>query len=706
MPIKEASQSALLGIIFERRANIMNNKKITAALIGNPNVGKSTLFNILTGKRQHTGNWAGKTVENAGACFKYKDREIDLVDLPGTYSLTPSSPEEIIARDYICFNKPDILIAVCDASLPERGIALCLKAMEMSDKVIICFNLMDEARRKGIIPNCERLSEILNTPVIPAVFRRKIGVKEICDAVIEMADKPGGGHFQIKYTESVEKAVKETENILSEYFSDGKALRLAAIQLLSGDNDYFKKALNYSGKSISEKAVKGLDVLISENVDTERTADNITSCVQITAEGICADAVTFPCHRNKACKADKILTGKYTAYPMMILMLAVVMWITVSGANYPSSLLSDLFNMAEVNISSFLYSMNIPETAVRLICEGVLRTVFWVVSVMLPPMAIFFPLFALLEDVGVLPRLAFNLDRCLKKAGACGKQALSMCMSLGCNACGVTGARIIDSKRERLIAILTASLMPCNGKFPTLITIMTIFFIGIAGSGGELYTAVGLTTVLIISVAAVFGISKLLSKTILKGEPSWFTLELTPYRVPSIPQILKNSFLEKTVPVLLRALAMSAPAGLIIWLTANISIGDNTILEILTGILNPVGTFFGLDGVILLGFILGFPANEIVVPIIIMAYSAAGGMSDLASLEVLQNLLTDNGWTVKTAACMLCFTLFHFPCSTSCITIYKETNSLKWTAVGFVLPLILGLILCLILNTVLTLFGF
>lgn len=688
----------------------MSDNIIKIALAGNPNVGKSTVFNALTGMKQHTGNWAGKTVDNAEGVFTYKDKKFAITDLPGTYSLMAHSPEEAIARDYICFEKPAITIVVCDATCLERNLNLALQAMEITDNVIICLNMIDEAEKKAICIDAEKLSELLGVPVIPAAARKKKGLRELCDTIYAMAEKNNSGTLKVSYTNKIETAVKQLENVLSALKISTAPTRWTALRILCRDEELLEQIYteNHTESSARKQISDICEKLVSEGIIGENINDNIVSCIVLTAEGIYSECTScHNCRKEKRDrKIDRILTGKYTAIPIMLIMLTAVLWITVTGANYPSSLLSDLFGKAETGLNDFFRSINMPKMLNSILTEGIFRVLAWVVAVMLPPMAIFFPLFTLLEDFGILPRIAFNLDKCFKKAGACGKQALSLCMSLGCNACGVTGTRIIDSKRERLIAILTSSFVPCNGKFPTIISIITMFFLGgYAGAAEGLGAAAGLTLVLVCGVAATFAASKLLSATLLKGEHSSFTLELPPYRVPQFGKVIVRSFLDRTLIVLGRAVIVAAPAGLLIWIMANITVNDLTLLQHCTGFLDSFGRLLGLDGVILFAFILGFPANEIVVPIIIMSYAASGSIYDISQLDVLKEMLINNGWTIKTAVCMLAFSLFHFPCSTTCITIYKETKSFKWTAVGFLLPTAIGIICCAILNMVFSIFG-
>lgn len=394
---------------------------------------------------------------------------------------------------------------------------------------------------------------------------------------------------------------------------------------------------------------------------------------------------------------DRILTSRIFGIPIMIALLGVVFWLTIAGANVPSSLLADGLFRLEALLSEFILWTGAPAWVHGILVTGVYRTLAWVVSVMLPPMAIFFPLFTLLEDLGYLPRVAFNLDYYFKRACAHGKQALTMCMGFGCNAAGVISCRIIDSPRERLIATLTNNFVPCNGRFPTLIALATIF---IAGSFSAVFrsaaAAASILAVIVLGVVITLLMSKLLSKTILKGLPSSFTLELPPYRKPQIGQILIRSVLDRTLFVLGRAVTVAAPAGLIIWIMANTYAGELSLLEHSAQFLDPFAGLLGLDGYILMAFILGLPANEIVVPILIMSYMSQGSMLELDSLSELGQLFADNGWTWLTAVCMMLFSLNHWPCATTLWTIRKETQSWKWTAAAFLIPTLTGIVLCFI----------
>ncbi|MEG1943472.1 MAG: nucleoside recognition domain-containing protein, partial [Angelakisella sp.] len=405
-------------------------------------------------------------------------------------------------------------------------------------------------------------------------------------------------------------------------------------------------------------------------------------------------------------KLDRAFTDRLTGIPIMLLMLTLVLWITISGANYPSRLLSSFLFGLETHLTALFVQLGAPDWLHGMLVLGVYRVLAWVVAVMLPPMAIFFPLFTLLEDMGYLPRVAFNLDHVFEKCKTCGKQSLTMCMGFGCNAAGVIGCRIIDSPRERLIAIITNNFIPCNGRFPTLIAIITMFFVGIGGSlWGSLLSAAMLAGVVLLGILTTFAVSALLSRTLLRGVPSSFTLELPPYRKPRVWQVIVRSIFDRTLFVLGRAVVVAAPAGLLIWTMANVTVGDSSLLVHCSAFLEPLGKLMGMDGVILLAFVLGFPANEIVIPIIIMAYTASGSIMELDNLAALHTLLVANGWTWLTAVCVMLFSLMHWPCSTTCITIGKETGSLRWTAVAIAVPTLCGFCVCTLTAAAVRLLG-
>ncbi|WP_308043537.1 nucleoside recognition domain-containing protein [Clostridium botulinum] len=435
----------------------------------------------------------------------------------------------------------------------------------------------------------------------------------------------------------------------------------------------------------------------------EKIRDEIVKSIYNKAEDIAGNSVKK--NREKFLsqqKIDDIVTSKITGIPIMLLLLAGILWITIEGANVPSELLAKMLFFIEDKLTQFFNYINAPSWLHGILVLGIYRTLAWVISVMLPPMAIFFPIFTLLEDAGYLPRIAFNLDHAFKKACAHGKQALTMCMGFGCNAAGVIACRIIESPRERLIAILTNNFVPCNGRFPTLIA-LSMIFVGLKfeGSGGSSFIATLMIVLLVlIGIGITLLVSYILSKTLLKGVPSSFTLELPPYRKPQIGRVIYTSIIDRTIFVLMRAVVMAAPAGAIIYILGNITVGDSTILVQVANALDPFSKAIGLDGFILLAFILGLPANEIVLPILIMSYLSKGAMIDFESLEQLRNILISNGWTYLTLLNTMLFSLLHFPCGTTIWTIKKETGSIKWTIFSVIMPTVIAIAVCFLTTQV------
>lgn len=673
----------------------------TVALVGNANVGKSTVFNEITGMKQHTGNWTGKTVDTASGEYYYKFNDYTLVDLPGTYSLLSSSEEERVARDFLIWNKVDCVVIVADSTNLLRNLNLVLQTLELTGNAVLLLNLWDEADKRNIIIDKKKLSELLGIPVVSSTARSGKGVNELLEQVHKIVTGDCcPEQLRVKYVSPIEQAERRCEKGLSKYFKTDIDMRFLALRVLENDpsfNASLEKNLSV-GFQDDFDVLKSREILSRFNFDGENYVQSVTASISQQAERIFSQSVKqLPSREEKKQNMiDRVLLGRYTAVPAMLLLVGVVLWLTMVGANYPSSILKSAFDAAEAWLASQSLALGIPDVIVNMVVHGVLRVLFWVVAVMLPPMAIFFPIFALLEAYGVLPRIAFNLDRGFEKCGACGKQALTTCMAYGCNAVGVTGCRIIDSPRERLIAIITNSLTPCNGRFPLLIVIISMFFCDNSFAGATVMLAF-----VLLSLAATMLSAKILSSTVLRGEKSAFVLELPPYRRPQFFKVIGETVKEKIVFVLLRAVVVAAPAGLLIWCLANIKTGGSSLLAYLADFLDPAGRFIGLDGVMLLAFILGFPANEIVIPIALMTYLASGNLGDYSSVDALKTILTDNGWTWVTALCAAVFSMFHFPCSTTLLTIWKETRSVKWTALSVIVPLALGVTVCAVLNFVL-----
>ena len=678
------------------------------AIAGNPNVGKSTIFNALTGMKQHTGNWPGKTVENTtGICTFHKDNYL-LVDIPGTYSLMSNSEEEEIARNYLCFTSIDATVVIVDATCLERSLNLVEQIMEITPNVIVCVNLLDEAKKKKIEINLKQLENLLEVPVVGTIDKKKNTLNTLMQTIektVKAEQKQRANVIQ--YSQEIEEVILNIQNKL--VYDDSQTnlqKRWCALKILDGDEKIIqtieeKKQIKIRNNEQLQTYLQNLRK--EKKFQKQYMRDEIIRTVVKQTEKIAKEVVTFhkENYQNKGRKIDKIITSKIWGIPIMLVFLAIILWITIVGANYPSQALSMFFEKIQEYLKTWANAWAIPTWLQGIAIDGIYQTATWIIAVMLPPMAIFFPLFTLLEDLGVLPRIAFNLDKCFRKVCSSGKQALTMCMGLGCNAAGVIGAKIMDTPKEKLLAIVTNSFMPCNGRFPFLITISTIFIGGYVTNGLQsIVAAIAVLAIILLGIAFTFIISKILSKTIIKGNSSHFILELPPYRKPQIGKILIRSILDRTLFVLGRAIAVAAPAGAVIWLLANIMIGDSSILSFIANFLDPFAKLTGLDGYILTAFILGLPANEIVLPIILMSYLGKGTLVSLENSYTIGEILIQNGWTILTALNVMLFTLLHFPCSTTLLTIKKETGKWRWSILAFLMPTICGIVICMLTTAI------
>ncbi len=625
------------------------------AMAGNPNVGKSSLFNALTGLHQHTGNWTGKTVGcTVGLCrtgrrpaagqegTTTRGGVLRLADLPGSYSLDPHSAEEDETLQFLLREPLAGVVVVCEPGCLTRNLLIAYQIAALPRKVpiILCVNLMDEAEKRGLSVDPEALEKATGFQVILTSAKNGTGLSELKAAM--------------------EKLVEAN----------------TAEQPFQNESD-------------------------AESISIPPASSFLAKAAQVARDSLihCAEQETR--HKRRENRLEQLLTGRATAIPLAILLLALVFWLTIEGSNRPSAWLSAGFSALGRTISAWPFWSVLPAWMHGILIDGVYQTLSFVVAVMLPPMAIFFPLFTLMEDFGLLPRIAFNFDRCFCACNACGKQALTMCMGFGCNAVGVTGCRIIDSPRERMVAILTNALVPCNGKFPTLVALMSLFVLQARGGAGKydsILASVLLTCLVVGAVLLTFPVSKILSATVLRGQTTGFALEMPPFRTPHVGRVLWHSLWDRTLFVLGRAVSVAAPAGAILWLMTHVLAGEQGCLLYLTRALDPIGALLCVDGAILVALILSAPANELTLPILLMIYTASDRLVEAGGIHVLSQQLTGAGWTGMTAAGFIVLFLYHAPCTTTLLTIRKETGKWRWALLAAGIPIAIGICLCAFLK--------
>jgi ferrous iron transport protein B len=623
-----------------------------------------------------------------------------------------------------------VTVVVVDATRLERNLNLVLQILEITDRVVVFLNLVDEARRHGIAVDSSRLERELGVPVVQGVAREGAGIDDLVSAVHEVAL---GTHAVSavrveQHTAEVEAALEELAPVIQDAFPEVPNPRWVALRLLNADEAVEGAVLSGElGQLSHDESGAVVEIApVEARQRVRKTAmslrwglpsdfqDVVTGRAYEVAEQIAARVqvrglkkVGFAFDR----KMDQWLTSRIFGFPLMLFILAAVFWITIEGANIPSSILATvLIDNGHGALKALAAGLGIPLWLDGLLLDGVYLATAWVVAVMLPPMAIFFPLFTLLEDFGYLPRVAFNLDALFRKAGAHGKQALTMCMGFGCNAAGVVATRVIDSPRERLVAIITNNFSLCNGRWPTQILIATIFIGALAPSQlGGLISAGAVVGIALLGIVMMFLSSWILTRTVLRGEATSFSLELPPYRPPRILRTLYTSIIDRTLIVLWRAVIFAIPAGAVIWLISNVDVSGVSLAHHAVGWLDPAGLLLGMNGVILLAYVVAIPANEIVIPTVLMLTVLTGGsavgegagvMFELDSVNATGELLRAGGWTLLTGVNLMLFSLLHNPCSTTIYTIYKETRSTKWTVVATLMPLVMGLTVCFLVAQV------
>ena len=669
----------------------MDRKRLVVAMAGNPNTGKSTVFNALTGSRQHVGNWPGKTIERAEGVFFHENWEINLVDLPGTYSLAAQSPEEIIARDYIISGDPSVVINVVDATSLERNLNLTLQLLELTDRVVVALNLMDEVRRQGCEIDVEALEVALGVPVISTVATEGEGLPQLKEALVEVAEGYRQTHpASVDYGLTVEGYVKSLETDLAKLGINGRS-HWIALRLLEDDPEVIEgfKSGRLSACTLSEDAPlaspESLQALVRRAAYL-REATHPDARVEIVRRRFefSHNVVqrTFrrkrPAEQSLTERIDQIITHRVWSWPIMLAILVVVLWITIKGANVPSEILGTAFGWLAKGVRDFLGGLHAPWWVIGSLVDGLIVGTGTVVAVMLPPMFIFFTAFSLLEDIGFIPRVAFNMDRLMRAVGSQGKHTMVAMMSFGCNVTGVLSCRIIENTKDRIVAIITSPLILCNGRFGAGLALIILFFGDCALSVTLAYLAV--------SVGAMLLATWVLNRLFFRREPGGFVMELPPYRKPKWGQVIRRSLVHQVGHTMGRAVMIAAPAMLIIWFLGNFppdSSFEQTAVGHMVSMLAPLGRPFGLTGEMLTALVFTLPAKEIVVSSLAMTY---GLQTTLADSQTILGYLVRT-WTPLVAFSFLTFYMLYLPCLVTIWATWKETRSLKWLLLSLLVSL-------------------
>jgi len=690
----------------------MDKKTITVGVAGNPNVGKSVIFNALTGSRQHVGNWPGKTVERAEGVFHYQSWEIRLVDLPGTYSLAAQSPEEVIARDYILSDEPDVVIDIVDATCLERNLNLALQILELTGRVVVALNLMDEVRRQGWKIDAEALEADLGVPVVPTVATEGEGLPKLLAAIVDVATGQRQTHpAAVNYGLTVGGYVESLEADLARMGMGGRR-RWVALKLLEDDPQIVEAfqqgdlaacrlepdddALPVSPEAL--QAVLNRAVRLREGTRPDAKVEIVRRRFEFAHDVVHRVARRLrPVEESMTERIDRIVTHKVWSWPIMLAMLTLVFWITIKGGEIGGGWLEAGLSRLIRLSRAWLTSIQAPWWVSGALVDGLLMGTGTVIAAMLPPMIILFVAFALLEDLGLLPRMAFNLDRPMRAVGSQGKQTLTWGMGFGCNVTGVMASRIIENKKVRLASILTSPLIICSGSYGAGVALAIALF-------GDRALPVILSLVFL-SLGAAFLATLILNRTIFRGEPGGFVLEMPPYRRPKFGQVAWRALVDRVAHTMWRAVEFAAPATLLIWVLGNVPPGapfEQTAIGWLVRTLAPLGRLWGLSGEMLTALLFTLPAKEIIVPALAMTYGLQASLAE--SEQVLAYL--PQAWTPLTAYTFLLFFMLYLPCLVTVWATWKETRSLKWTLMGLVVPLVMASLITFVVYQTGQLLGF